>query len=426
MSIEEKQNVNWNFRAPETQGNTGRLRSLLDSALDAIITADRGGSIIDWNPAAERMFGYERAEAVGQPLDMIIPERYRNAHRAGLSRAGSGGRCAVSGRTVEVAALRKDGTEFPVEMSLAVWEENGERNFTGIVRDISARVAAKEALMMAQAQLLESEGLAAASEVIAGVLHEINTPLAALCSMADTATALYAREERELSGKSARRHAMAAQLPRAMAECASRIREVVEALGGLVRLDSSEHGLQDIREALDGALMLLATKLANIEVVREGTEDSAFVHCHAARINRAIATLLKHAANSGAEVMRVALSRDDHAVRLTIEDDGVGISQEDIRRAFSPSLGENDGRMRLQLGLASAKNAIEDAGGTVQMSALSRGTRVVVKLPLAGAGLQHDAVPNCRVRDLPLAVAVPHGLCIGRNVGAEPAVAVGG
>ena len=94
------------FEATET-----RLGSVLDSALDAIITADAEGLVQDWNPAAERMFGYTRQEALGHPLDMIIPERFREAHRAGMRRVANSGPSRVTGKTVEVAAVRRDGSE---------------------------------------------------------------------------------------------------------------------------------------------------------------------------------------------------------------------------------------------------------------------------------------------------------------------------
>lgn len=121
-----------------------RFRSVTESAIDAIISAGRDGRILSWNRAAEQIFGYSLDEVLGKPLEIIIPERFRAAHAAGIRRVGDGGPSRVIGSTVELAAVRKDGSELPIELSLATWSLNGERYFTGIVRDVSTRKAAED------------------------------------------------------------------------------------------------------------------------------------------------------------------------------------------------------------------------------------------------------------------------------------------
>jgi len=114
-----------------------RLAALTRSAVDAIVSGDGRGRITDWNPAAERMFGYRAGEIVGRPIELLIPTRFREAHRAGIERLACGRRGRVLGATKELAAIRKSGEEFPIELSLSTWEHDGERFFTGIIRDIS-------------------------------------------------------------------------------------------------------------------------------------------------------------------------------------------------------------------------------------------------------------------------------------------------
>jgi PAS domain S-box-containing protein/diguanylate cyclase (GGDEF)-like protein len=123
-----------------------RFRSFADSANDAMITADESGLIVSWNPAAERMFGYRRAEVAGRPLSLLMPERFRAPHDAGLRRVVEGGVAAsrLLGSTVEVVGSRKDGTEFPIELSLSTWETADGRFFGGIIRDIADRKRAEE------------------------------------------------------------------------------------------------------------------------------------------------------------------------------------------------------------------------------------------------------------------------------------------
>ncbi|MGD8601003.1 MAG: PAS domain S-box protein [Gemmatimonadota bacterium] len=121
-----------------------KFRSVMESAIDAIISGDAEGRIRSWNRAATALFGFSQEEAIGQPIEIIIPARFRERHRNGMQRVSSGGPTRVIGKTVELAAIRRDGSEFPVELSLASWFLDEERYFTGIIRDISERKQAEK------------------------------------------------------------------------------------------------------------------------------------------------------------------------------------------------------------------------------------------------------------------------------------------
>lgn len=123
-----------------------RFRSVAESATDAIVAADQAGNMVSWNRGAERIFGYTEPEVVGKPLSMLMPERFRAMHDAGIKRVVEGGVAAsrLIGSTVEVVGLRKDGREFPLELSLATWDTPNGRFFSGIIRDISERKKAED------------------------------------------------------------------------------------------------------------------------------------------------------------------------------------------------------------------------------------------------------------------------------------------
>jgi diguanylate cyclase (GGDEF)-like protein/PAS domain S-box-containing protein len=123
-----------------------RFRSVAESATDAIVAADSNGDMISWNRGAERIFGYTEEEVLGEPLSLLMPERFRPMHEAGLSRVATGGLRAsrLIGGTVEVVGLRKDGREFPLELSLATWDAPNGRFFSGIIRDITERKKAED------------------------------------------------------------------------------------------------------------------------------------------------------------------------------------------------------------------------------------------------------------------------------------------
>lgn len=114
-----------------------QFRSVVEAATDAIVLADHQGRMVSVNNAAQRLFGYTTEEMLGKPLTLLMPVRYRTAHQQGLERLRTTGESRVIGRTVELHGLRKDGSEFPLSLSLGTWAAQGEHFFSGIMRDIT-------------------------------------------------------------------------------------------------------------------------------------------------------------------------------------------------------------------------------------------------------------------------------------------------
>src|SRR5215212_741707 len=120
----------------ELRKSEARYRTVLDAAFDAIVTITPEGIIRWFNRGAERTFGHRAEEIIGQPVTLLMPERYREHCVTGLHRYLRTGEARVVGGTIELVGLRKDGSEFPIEMSLGETHQDGERLFTGIIRDI--------------------------------------------------------------------------------------------------------------------------------------------------------------------------------------------------------------------------------------------------------------------------------------------------
>lgn len=124
-----------------------RKRAILESSMDCIITMDHAGLVVDWNPAAEKTFGYTQEEAIGREMAvLIIPSRFREHHRQGLARYLATGKAQVLGQRLELSAERRDGTEFPIELTITRIESKGAPMFSGYLRDITERKKAENRL----------------------------------------------------------------------------------------------------------------------------------------------------------------------------------------------------------------------------------------------------------------------------------------
>src|SRR5215213_1325564 len=134
----------------ELRKSEARYRTVLDAAFDAIVTITPDGIVRWFNRGAERIFGYRAEEVVGQPVTLLMPERYRELCVAGLHRYLQTGEARVVGGTTELVGLRKDGSKFPIEMSLGEILEDGEQLFTGVIRDITERKRTEDALREAR------------------------------------------------------------------------------------------------------------------------------------------------------------------------------------------------------------------------------------------------------------------------------------
>src|SRR5947208_1008621 len=158
---------------PDTPSTQGPWRSIVESAVDGIVVIDAKGRIEAFNPAAERLFGYSEAEVIGQNVNVLMPSPYREEHDAYLSQYLTTGEKRIIGIGREVTGLHRAGTRFPVHLSVGEMAVNGERKFTGILHDLSARIRMEE-------QIREQTALARLGEMAAVIAHEVKNPLAGI------------------------------------------------------------------------------------------------------------------------------------------------------------------------------------------------------------------------------------------------------
>ncbi len=291
----------------ELREHQQRLQTILTAAVDAILTTDERGTIASANPAAEKMFGYSAAELIGKNVKVLMPAPYRDEHDGYLERYLRTGEKHVIGIGREVQGRRKDGSSFPVDLAVSEFEDRGQRTFTGILRDLSAR---KE---------LEREVLEVATveqQRIGQELHD--TSAQELTALGLLAESLLAALKVEAPG----------QVPIAgkIAEGLQRVLNQVRAFSrGLIRVEVDAEGLM----AALAELAAQTRELHGVNCTFDCPRPVRLADNHAATqlyciAREAVTNALKH---SQARNIRIGLEGEDGSVTLRVQDDGVGLPE---------------------------------------------------------------------------------------------------
>jgi PAS domain S-box-containing protein len=365
-----------------------RLAGIVSSAMDAIITVDENQLIVLFNAAAEGMFGCAASEALGQPLERFIPERFRRSHTEDVRRFGeTGGTSRAMGRLGVLAALRVDGSEFPIEASISAIEVGGRKLYTVIHRDITERKRAEvEREQLAREQVARATAEAAnrsKDEFLALVSHELRSPLNAILG--------YARMLRAYSlGKAAADNAAAAVERSAKAQL-----QIIEDLLDSARIVTGklriEPGLVDLASALEAALDTVrpAAEAKGVTLAADFGPAPVEVLGDSMRLQQVVWNLLANAVKFTPEGGRVELRMEggDDDVRIIVSDTGKGIEPEFLPFVFDRfRQADTSGSRRhggLGLGLSLAKHLVELHGGAITAASdgAGRGATFTVTLP---------------------------------------------
>lgn len=357
----ELQSLNPEHRAAQV------LAAIIASAVDGIVVIDAQGRIETFNPAAERLFGYRESEVVGRSVSMLMPRPYHGEHDGYLARYLQTGEARIIGIGREVSGLRRDGTVFPLHLSVGEMSVDGERKFTGILHDLSARVRMEE-------ELREQAALARLGEMAAVIAHEVKNPLAGIRGAVQVIESRLPQESRE-------------------AAVAGEIVSRIDTLNGLIqdlllfaRLPRPKPAPIEVSPLIAATIDLLGSDpaLSGIRVEIHGSAPPIVADAELLKI--VFLNLLVNGAHAmrGRGCIRVSLAASDLFCRVAFIDGGPGIPADIRKKIFTPFFTTK--ARGTGLGLPTAKRLVEAHGGAIRIDCPpGGGTTVTVQLPLARA-----------------------------------------
>ena len=345
------------------QSSETRWRSVVDSAVDGIIVIDERGRIEAFNAAAERLFGYTEAEVLGKNVSMLMPSPYRDEHDGYLGRYAHTGTKKIIGIGREVTGQRKDRTTFPLHLSVGEMVIGGQRRFTGILHDLSERVAIEE-------RLREQTALARLGEMAAVLAHEVKNPLAAV------------RGAIEVIGRRLGADSKDAGIVREIIGRIDGLNELMKDLLLFARPPQVKPAPVEIQSLITSTADLLSEDpaLRAVHVAVEGSRARVLGDPGLLRI--VFLNLMVNSAHAmkGEGAIRVSVDQSGPDCRIAFADNGPGIPPDVRDKIFIPfftTKARGSG-----LGLPTAKRLVEAHHGTIAVDCPpAGGTTVTIQLP---------------------------------------------
>ena len=400
----------------QTLDNEQRLSSFLDSAFDPIISIDNSGTIQSANSAVKTHFGYHPSELVGKNVNILMPNPYRNEYDNYLQRYQETGKQNVINSVLEVTARRKNGTVFPMELSVSESVVNGTKSFLGIIRDISERKEAEKELKQAYAKLEErikerteelwqSKNLAeknnrAKSEFLSRMSHELRTPMNAILGF----TQLMQESTKDPLPKAHQNRTK--QILKAGNHLLELINEVLDLASiesGKITVSLEPVCLANLVEETLTVVRPLAEKF-NITLVDQITlNKKMYVLADKTRLKQVLLNLISNAIKYNRKEGSVTLSsyyEENSQLRINIKDTGMGIPEEKFTQLFDPfnRLGAENGEIEgTGIGMTISKKLMEVMNGSIGViSTLGEGSTFYISLPacsLQSGKIESESIP---------------------------------
>ncbi len=396
----ERQQAESALRASEE-----RLRAITDSAKEAIVTADSSGNVVSWNAGAASIFGYARDEISGTQFTRLMPQRHWGAHQRAFAEWVATGHSPLFQSAIEFLGQRKDGSEFPLEVSLSSWTRQGERHITAIMRDITERKRLEETTRQQELQLIQANKMTALGTLVSGVAHEINNPnqlvllnARVLAEAWDDALGIlddYRARNGDFTLVGLPYTEMRQSLPtlvRDVHEGALRIEHIVNDLKDFAR--PQRRGARapfQLNETVQRALRMLKHAIGKrtTHFKQALAEDLPPLHGDAQQVEQIVVNLVVNALEAlpnrdKAVSVITAFDAQQRCVMLTVSDEGAGIAHEHLARLCDPFFTTKQTSGGTGLGLAITASLVRAHGGRLEFSSeLGQGTQAVVSFPLA-------------------------------------------
>ncbi|OUR78672.1 hypothetical protein A9Q83_07300 [Alphaproteobacteria bacterium 46_93_T64] len=389
----------------ERQSAEEHITLVLNSAIEGIITADPEGNILNYNPAAEKIFGYKEQEVLGKSVGMLMPAETADRHEGYMLNYLNGAESkiiGIGGR--EVVAKRKNGEEFLMEIAISELKNKNAHFYTGIVRDITKRKEAErklhdtlETLQLTQDELVQSEKMASLGGLVAGVAHEINTPIGVGVTAAShlqekTIVVKHMFDDGTLKkGDFKNFIETATQSTDILSTNLQRASDLIKSFKQVAVDQSSEAPrLFNLLEYLDEVLISLHPKLkqTKIKVIVDGDRDldiESLPGTFAQILTNLVMNSLIHAYEPNDEgCIHIHAEAKEDNVELTYSDDGRGMKEHTVNKVFDPFFTTKRGTGGSGLGMHILYNqTTQTLGGSVKCSSvMGKGTTFNFTFPL--------------------------------------------
>ncbi|WP_348636291.1 PAS domain S-box protein [Sphingomonas sp. LaA6.9] len=355
----------------DVQASEALLRSILATVPDAMVVIDTDGAIIDFSAAAERMFGYARADVLGRNVNILMPSPDRERHDGYIERYLNTGVPRIIGIGRITVGRRANGETFPMELSIGEARTDHSRVFTGFVRDLTERQQAEIRLKELQNELAHVSRISAMGTMASSLAHELNQPLTAVANYLEAARDLLAEPGvediaivREALDDAARQSVRAGQIVRGLRDFIGRgdTEKRIESLGRLVS------------EA--NALALIGIREMDVDVDIQLDPQADRVLVDRVQVQQILVNLIRNALEAMTEgpkrLLTIRTRRISHdQVRVSVADSGSGIAPEIRERLFQPFLTTKDDGMGL--GLSICQTILEAQGGSIWAEAAPEG-----------------------------------------------------
>ncbi len=318
-------------RTSEISATKNRLNAIVGTSLDSIIVVDQNGTILDYNGAATRMFGYAREEVIGRDMaEFIIPEHLRKAHTEGMKRyASTRDKRVVDQGLVQLEAMRKDQSVFPVELSISSAENEGGEIFVSYIRDISQRVADENELVQARDKALASEQ--AKADFIAVMSHEMRTPLNGLLGSLQLVSGT------ELNERQVKFVEVMKTSGQMLLEQVNNVLDISSADAGKVEKFEQAFEISELVNGVVSSLKPMAVDRGNTLSVNLMLRDDERVKGDKARLTQILVNLVGNAlkfTKDGGVQIEVERQSDSEPVEFRVIDSGIGIPDEKQETIF--------------------------------------------------------------------------------------------